>query len=100
MERDEIVRLAEEQGAYVTAARRRLHQHPELSFQERATAAFVASELRACGLEPAEGVGGGFGVVATLEGGRPGPTLALRAELDALPIDEVNELPFRSQTPG
>jgi amidohydrolase len=100
MERDEIVRLAEDQGAYVAAARRRLHQHPELSFQERATAAFVASELRACGLEPTEGVGGGFGVVATLEGGRPGPTLALRAELDALPIDEANELPFRSQTPG
>src|SRR6476619_6682158 len=100
MERDEIVRLAEDQGAYVAAAHRRLHQHPELSFQERATAAFVASELRACGLEPAEGVGGGFGVVATLEGGRPGPTLALRAELDALPIDEVNELPFRSQTAG
>ena len=100
MERDEIARLAEEQRAYVVAARRRLHQHPELSFQERATAAFVAAELRACGLKPAEGVGGGFGVVATLEGGRPGPTLALRAELDALPIDEGHELPFRSETPG
>ena len=100
MERDEMTRLVEEQRAYVVRVRRHLHQHPELSFQEQATATFVAAELRACGLEPAEGVGGGFGVVATLEGGRPGPTLALRAELDALPIDESNELPFRSGTPG
>jgi amidohydrolase len=100
MERDEIVRLADQQHAYVVGARRHLHQHPELSFHEQATAAFVAAELRACGLEPVEGVGGGCGVVATLAGGRSGPTLALRAELDALPIDELNALPFRSGTPG
>ena len=100
MERDELTRLAEAQRAYVVGARRHLHQHPELSFHERETAAFVAAELRACGLEPTEGVGGGWGVVATLEGGRPGPTLALRAELDALPIDEPAELSFHSRTAG
>ena len=86
MDRDAIVRLAEQQRDYVVAARRRIHQHPELSFQERETAAFVAAELRACGLEPIEHFGGGFGVVATLTGGRPGPTLALRADMDALPV--------------
>lgn len=100
MEREEIIRLAEAQRAYVTGARRHIHQHPELSFQEKETAAFVAAELRACGLEPVEGFGGSHGVVATLEGGRPGPTLALRADMDALPVEELNDLPFRSQNPG
>ena len=100
MDRDAIVRLAKQQCDYVVAVRRRIHQHPELSFQERETAAFVAAELRACGLEPIEHFGGGFGVVATLAGGRPGPTLALRADMDALPVEELNDLPFRSRVPG
>jgi len=100
MQREEIIRLAEAQRAYVTGARRQVHQHPELSFQEKETAAFVAGELRALGLEPSEGFGGSYGVVATLEGGRPGPTLALRADMDALPVEELNDLPFRSRNPG
>jgi amidohydrolase len=100
MQRDAIIGLAEAQRAYVTGARRHIHQHPELSFQEKETAGFVAAELRALGLEPAEGFGGSYGVVATLEGGRPGPTLALRADMDALPVEELNDLPFRSQNPG
>ena len=100
MQREEIIRLAEAQRTYVTAVRQQIHQHPELSFQEKETAAFVAAELRALGLEPAEGFGGSYGVVATLEGGRPGPTLALRADMDALPVEELNDLPFRSQNPG
>ena len=100
MDQGPIRQLAEAQREYVVAARRRIHQHPELSFQERETAAFVAGELRACGLEPREGFGGGYGVVADLVGGRPGPTLALRADMDALPVQEENDLPFRSRVPG
>lgn len=100
MERETIIRLAEAQRGYITGARRHLHQHPELSFQERETAAFIAAELRACGLEPAEGVGGGYGIVVHIDGGRPGPMLALRADIDALPVAEENDLPFRSQNPG
>lgn len=100
MESAALTRLAEAQRAHVVGARRHIHQHPELSFQKHQTAAFVAAELRACGLEPVEGIGGGCGVVATLTGGQPGPTLALRAELDALPIDEADDLPFHSQTAG
>src|SRR6476660_1875206 len=100
MKRDEILQLAHAQRDYVVRTRRQMHQHPELSFQEKETAALVAAELRACGIEPEEGFGGGYGVVATLEGGRLGPTIALRADMDALPVEELVELPFRSHNPG
>jgi len=100
MDKDEILRLAEGQRAYIVGARRQIHKRPELSFQEKETAAFVAGELRACGLEPAEGFGGGYGVMAEIEGGRPGPTIALRADMDGLPVEEQNDLPFRSRNAG
>lgn len=96
----EIQRLATEQHEYLLATRRHLHQHPELSYEERETATFIAGELRSLGLEPSERVGGGFGVVATIQGGRPGSTLGFVADIDALPLHESNDLPFRSQTPG
>ncbi len=100
MDRNTITTLAPAQQDYIVSARRHLHQHPELSFQERETAAFVARELRACGLEPREGFGGGYGIVVDIEGARPGPTVALRADMDALPVEEENDLPFRSRNPG
>jgi amidohydrolase len=68
--------------------RRALHRHPELSFAEHETAALVAAQLRSLGLEPRTGIGG-TGVIADLDGRRPGPTLLLRADMDALPLDEV-----------
>jgi amidohydrolase len=81
----------------VIAWRRHIHQNPELSFQEVKTAAFVAERLRAIpGLEIQTGVGK-TGVKAVLVGGKPGPVIALRADMDALPVEERNELPFRSQ---
>ena len=79
--------------------RRHLHRHPELSFQEHETAAFVAATLRETGLEPIEGVGG-TGVVAHVVGARPGPVVALRADMDALPITEDTGLDFASERPG
>ncbi len=79
--------------------RRHLHRHPELSFQEHETAAFVAATLREIGLEPIEGVGG-TGVVAHIVGARPGPVVALRADMDALPILEDTGLDFASERPG
>lgn len=101
MERKRIWALAAAQRGFVTAARQHIHQHPELSFQEVATAAFVTERLREVGYEPRTGIGAAAtGLTATLAGGRPGPTLALRADMDALPVDEVNDLPFRSQNAG
>ena len=79
--------------------RRDLHSHPELAFEETRTAAIVAERLRSLGLEPRTGVGR-TGVIATVEGGRPGRTVLLRADMDALPIQEENEAPYRSQSSG
>jgi amidohydrolase len=79
--------------------RRHLHAHPELRFQEHETAAYVADRLRLHGIEVQTGVGG-TGVIGRLRGGRPGKTIVLRADMDALPIIEETGLPFASTRPG
>jgi len=79
----------------VIAWRRQLHQHPELSNREYHTAAYVAAHLKRLGLEVKTGVGK-TGVVAILKGGKPGPVVALRADMDALPVYERAQLPFKS----
>lgn len=79
----------------VVAWRRYLHQHPELSNREYRTAAYVAARLKALGLEVQTGVGR-TGVVALLKGGKPGSVVALRADMDALPVYERANLPFKS----
>ncbi|MBI5708880.1 MAG: amidohydrolase [Candidatus Eisenbacteria bacterium] len=79
--------------------RRDLHAHPETAFEEVRSAALVAGRLRALGLEPRTGVGR-TGVIATIGGGRPGKTVLLRADMDALPIQEENEVPYRSLVAG
>ena len=79
----------------VVAWRRDIHQHPELSNRETRTAALVADHLRGLGLTVETGIAR-TGVVALLESGRPGPTIALRADMDALPVVERTDVPFRS----
>ena len=79
----------------VIAWRRDLHQHPELSNREVRTSKLVAEQLRKLGLEVQTGVAH-TGVVAFLRSGQPGPTIALRADMDALPVVERTEVPFRS----
>ena len=80
--------------------RRHLHAHPELSGQERQTAAYIAGVLSSCGLDVREEVGR-TGVIGELPGdGRDRRTLALRVDMDALPISEAVEVPFRSHNPG
>jgi amidohydrolase len=81
--------------AKVVAWRRDIHQHPELSNEEVRTAKVVADHLRSLGLEVQTGVGG-HGVVGILRGGKPGPVVALRADMDALPVTEMVDLPFKS----
>ena len=83
----------------VQAHFRWLHTHPELSGQEKETAAYIAAALRGMGLEPQEEVGG-YGVVALIRGNAPGRCVALRADMDALPITEATDLPYISQNPG
>ena len=86
-------------AADLTAIRRDLHEHPELGFQEVRTAGIVAANLRAWGIEVHEGIGK-TGVVGILHGTRPGKRIGLRADMDALPIDEQTNLPWASKTPG
>ena len=76
--------------------RRHLHRNPELGNREVETAKFVAEKLRSFGLVPRTGVAR-TGVVAVIEGGRPGPVVALRADMDALPVSEEVDLPFASK---
>ncbi len=84
---------------YTQAMRRDFHMHPELGHQEVRTAGIVARELQTLGLEVTTGVGK-TGVVALIEGSKPGPTLLLRADMDALPILEQTGAEYASQTPG
>lgn len=90
---------AEEIGPGIVADRRYLHQHPELGFEETNTAAHVAQRLRDLGFEVRTGVGG-TGVVGLLRGARPGKTVLLRADMDALPITEENDAPYASKNSG
>jgi amidohydrolase len=95
-----LEQLAREVVPFGVEARRHLHRHPELSFHERETAAFVAAKLADMGYDPEVGVGGGYGVKAVLRGTRPGRTIALRADMDALPITEETGLDYGSQFDG
>ena len=79
----------------VVAWRRDIHEHPELGNRETRTAALVAEHLRALGMDVRTGVAA-TGVIGVLRGGRPGPVVALRSELDALPVHEQTGLPFAS----
>lgn len=81
------------------AWRRDFHEHPELSYEEVRTARIVAQHLRSLRMEVRTGVAQ-TGVVGVLRGGRPGPVIALRADMDALPVTEEGDLPFRSRARG
>ena len=94
--RPEVDAAAKRLQADVVAWRRDFHQHPELSNREERTAAKVAEHLRKLGLKPQTGIAH-HGVVAIIEGGRPGPRIALRADMDALPVTEQAGLPFASK---
>jgi len=75
------------------------HRHPELSHEEKETAAYIAKTLREIGLEPKENIGG-YGVSAVIQGRGPGKCVGLRADFDALPITECTGLPYTSENPG
>ncbi|HEY7567843.1 MAG TPA: amidohydrolase, partial [Gemmatimonadaceae bacterium] len=81
--------------AKVVGWRRDIHEHPELGNREERTAKLVADHLKALGLEVRTQVAH-TGVVGVLKGGKPGPTVALRADMDALPVTEEVDLPFKS----
>jgi amidohydrolase len=79
--------------------RRAIHRHPELRFTEHRTAALVEERLRGAGLAVRSGIAG-TGLVASIDSGRPGPRLMLRADLDAMPVPDTKDVPYRSTVPG
>jgi amidohydrolase len=98
--KEKIQQLARQQLADTVAWRRHLHSHPELSFQEENTSRFVSEKLTEMGIEHQIGVAG-HGVVALIKGRNPRKrTVALRADMDALPIQEANQVPYRSRNEG
>src|SRR5438874_3420950 len=99
--RDErIAHAAEAMREQLVAQRRDFHMHPELSNREERTSRVVAERLRALGLTDIKTGVGKYGVTALLVGARPGPVVAGRADMDALPIQEVNDVPYKSLVPG
>ena len=80
--------------------RRDIHRHPELGFRETRTAALVAERLRSLGFDEVRERVGVTGVVAVLKGGRPGKVVAIRADMDALPIPELIDVPYKSTVPN
>ena len=101
---DAIARRVEELARQATPAliewRRDFHTHPELSNREERTARVVAGHLREMGIEEITTGVARHGVVGLIRGGKPGPVVALRADMDALPIQEDTDLPFASQNAG
>jgi hippurate hydrolase len=96
---DAIKAAADDVYPEVVALRRALHRHPELSGEEHETAARVADALRPLGLDVRTGIHG-TGVLGVLDGGKPGPTVLLRGDMDALPIREETGLDFASENEG
>lgn len=94
-----VQQVVQPELARITAWRRDLHQHPELSNRETRTSALIAAELNKLGYAVRTGIAR-TGVVGVIKGGKPGPRLAIRADIDALPVTEQVDLPFASKATG
>jgi amidohydrolase len=97
---ERIAQAAESMRARLVEQRRDFHMHPELSNREERTGRVVAERLRALGLDDLKTNVARHGVVAVLKGAKPGPVVAVRADMDALPINETIDVPYKSKTPG
>jgi amidohydrolase len=98
--KNQLMRMLESRKDEMIQIRRHLHENPELSFQEERTSQYILDFYNGKDVEVQSNVGNGYGVIVTIKGGKPGKTLALRADFDALPILEETELPFKSKNEG
>ena len=96
---ESIISLSDDLSEQVIAWRRDFHQIPELSNREYRTAGIIAEHLQSLGMEVTTGVAH-TGVIGILKGGKPGPVVLLRADMDGLPVPERNDLPFKSEARG
>jgi amidohydrolase len=98
--RARIDAIAAEIFPAVVQIRRDIHRYPELGFQEKRTAGLVAQKLRELKFDEVRTAVGVTGVLGVLKGGRPGPTVAIRADMDALPVPELIDVPYKSTVPN
>ena len=94
-----VLAAAEKIHPWLVDTRRKIHMNPETAFEEHETSRLVAESLAEWGLEVKPGVAR-TGVLGIFDTGRPGPTIGIRADMDALPIIEANDLDYRSQNAG
>lgn len=95
-----LMNMLEARKGEIVQIRRHLHENPELSFKEERTAQYIIDFYKGKGVSIQTNVGNGLGIIVTIEGGKPGKTIGLRADFDALPITEETEVPFRSKNEG
>lgn len=95
-----LMNMLEARKGEIVQIRRHLHENPELSFKEEKTAQYIIDFYKGKGVSIQTNVGNGLGIIVTIEGGKPGKTIGLRADFDALPITEETEVPFRSKNEG
>ncbi|WP_156288880.1 amidohydrolase [Oceanobacillus salinisoli] len=98
--KEQLMNMLEERENEMIEIRRYLHENPELSFKEEKTAAYIAEFYEGKDVEVVTDAGNGHGIVVTIKGGKPGKTVALRADFDALPIKEELDVPFKSKNEG
>ncbi|CAM3994281.1 M20 family metallopeptidase [Lederbergia lenta] len=96
----ELMRMLQDRKDEMIEIRRYLHEHPELSFQEEKTAQYIEDFYKGKDVEVQTNVGNGYGIIVTIKGGKPGDTIGLRADFDALPIVEETDVPFKSKNEG
>ena len=98
--KEKLMDMLDEHKDEMIQIRRFLHEHPELSFQEEKTAQYIADFYKGKDVDMQTNVGNGYGIIVTIVGGKPGKTIGLRADFDALPIVEETDVPFKSQNEG
>ncbi|MCK1981690.1 MULTISPECIES: amidohydrolase [Peribacillus] len=98
--KSKLMNMLEARKGEMVQIRRHLHENPELSFKEEKTAQYIIDFYKGKDVSIQTNVGNGLGIIVTIEGGKPGKTIGLRADFDALPITEEAEVPFRSKNEG
>lgn len=98
--RDKLMEMLKNRQDEMIEIRRYLHENPEISFQEENTAKYIENFYKGKDVDIVTNAGNGYGIIVTIKGGKPGKTIALRADFDALPIQEELDVPFKSKNDG
>ncbi|MDW0115998.1 amidohydrolase [Sporosarcina thermotolerans] len=98
--KEQLMKMLDERKDEMIQIRRYLHEYPELSFKEEKTAQYIADFYKGKDVDIQTNVGNGYGIIVTIKGAKPGKTIGLRADFDALPIVEEADVPFKSKNEG